>query len=58
MQSSLFILPSSSEWGQTFHRTPPRFPHRGVGPARRVGRSAGAPPFTMRKEGLIVPARR
>ena len=27
--------------------TPPRFPHRGVGPAL-----GGSPPFTMRKEGL------
>jgi hypothetical protein len=30
--------------------TPPRFPHRGVGPA--LSRSAWEPPFTMRKEGL------
>jgi hypothetical protein len=29
--------------------TPPRFPHRGVGPAPAP---AGEPPFTMRKEGL------
>ena len=31
-----------------YSTTPPRFHHRGVGPA-----PAGEPPFTMRKEGLV-----
>jgi hypothetical protein len=43
-------------WNFYVVNTPPRFPHRGVGPAPAPDLDdltlGGVPPFTMRKEGL------